>query len=80
MIGDLQLGRSSIGVVRQSAPGESWSRRVEQVTSVVAARHRAAPAHALAARQGRRLSRLFATGQVSMQLVHAVNSPAMAQP
>jgi hypothetical protein len=53
----------------------SWSRRVERVATVVAARHRTAPAHALAARQGRRLRRLFATEQISMQLIHAVSRP-----
>jgi SAM-dependent methyltransferase len=51
----------------------SWSRRVEQVAAAVAARHRSAPAHVLAVRQGERLSRLFATHQISTQLVHAVS-------
>ena len=54
----------------------SWSRRVEQVAAVVAARHRADRRYALAARQGERLGRLFATKQVSMQLIHAVSRPA----
>ena len=53
----------------------SWSRRVEQVTALIAARHRAAPAYALATRQGEQLSRLFATQQISMQLIHAVSRP-----
>ena len=53
----------------------SWSRRVEQVTALIAARHRAAPAYALATRQGEQLSRLFATEQISMQLIHAVSRP-----
>lgn len=52
----------------------SWSRRVEQVRAVVTARHHAAHAYALAARQGKRLSRLFATEQISMQLIHARHS------
>jgi SAM-dependent methyltransferase len=49
----------------------SWSRRVEQVTAMVAAKHHAADAYALAARQGRRFSGLFATEQISTQLIHA---------
>ena len=53
----------------------SWSRRVEQVNAAIAARHQSARAYAPAARQGERLSRLFATGQVSMQLIHAVSRP-----
>jgi hypothetical protein len=47
---------------------------VEQVTALIA-RHRAAPAYALATRQGEQLSRLFATQQISMQLIHAVSRP-----
>ncbi|GAA0929273.1 class I SAM-dependent methyltransferase [Kribbella koreensis] len=58
----------------ESAP-LSWSRRVEQVNAVIAARHRSAAAYALAARQGERLTRLFASDQVSMQLIHAVSCP-----
>jgi SAM-dependent methyltransferase len=54
----------------------SWSRRVEQVTTVVAARHRTAHAYTLAAGQSRRLNRLFDTEQVSTQLIHAVARPA----
>lgn len=53
----------------------SWSRRVEQVTAAIAARHRAARAYTLAARQGERLNRLFATGQISIQLIHAISQP-----
>jgi len=53
----------------------SWSRRVERVTAVIAARHHAARAYALAARQGQHLNRLFATGQVSTHLIHAVARP-----
>lgn len=51
----------------------SWSRRVERVNAAIATRHRSTPAYELAARQGERLSRLFATEQVSMQLIHAVS-------
>jgi hypothetical protein len=40
--------------------------------AVVAERHRTARAYAVAARQGERLSRLFATEQVSIQLIHAI--------
>jgi SAM-dependent methyltransferase len=54
----------------------SWSRRVERVTAVVAARHRAAHAYGLAARQGKRFSHLFATKQISVELVHAVRRTA----
>ena len=49
---------------------------MEQVNAVIAARHQSARAYTLAARQGERLSRLLATGQVSMQLIHAVSRPA----
>ncbi|TCM37192.1 class I SAM-dependent methyltransferase [Kribbella sp. VKM Ac-2568] len=61
---------------RPDAAPLSWSRRVEQVNAVIAARHQSARAYTLAARQGERLSRLLATGQVSMQLIHAVSRPA----
>ncbi|TCN41840.1 methyltransferase family protein [Kribbella orskensis] len=61
---------------RPDAAPLSWSRRVEQVNAAIAARHQSARAYTLAARQGERLSRLFATGQVSMQLIHAVSRPA----
>jgi hypothetical protein len=50
---------------------------VEQVTAAIAARHRSAHAYALAARQGERLSRLFATDQISMQLIHAISRPTV---
>lgn len=49
----------------------SWSRRAEQVAAAVAARHQSDHAYALAARQAKSFSRLFADGQVTMQLVHA---------
>ncbi len=51
----------------------SWSRRAERVTALVADQHRSDPAFALAARQGERLTRLFAEGQISMQLIHAIS-------
>ncbi|MFC7041253.1 class I SAM-dependent methyltransferase [Nonomuraea rubra] len=51
----------------------SWSRRAEQVAAVVATRHRAHPAYALAAHQGERFTHLFASGQISVQLIHAVS-------
>lgn len=54
----------------------SWSRRAEQVAAVVATRHRADPAYALAAHQGERFSRLFAADQITVRLVHAVSRPA----
>jgi SAM-dependent methyltransferase len=50
----------------------SWSRRAEEVAALVVAQHATEPALALAARQGRRLTRMFADGQISMQLIHAV--------
>ncbi|XVQ14206.1 class I SAM-dependent methyltransferase [Spirillospora sp. CA-255316] len=57
---------------RPSGAPLSWSRRADQVAAVVATRHRADRAFALAAGQGERLARLFASGQISMQLIHAV--------
>ncbi|MEV6285781.1 methyltransferase domain-containing protein [Kribbella sp. NPDC051770] len=60
---------------RPDAAPLSWSRRVEEVTRAVAARHRATPAYALAARQGERLTRLFSEGRLTMQLLHAVRRP-----
>ncbi|MFI0452054.1 class I SAM-dependent methyltransferase [Actinomadura sp. 6N118] len=60
-------------------PGDaplSWSRRADQVAAIVATRHRTDPAFALAAGQGERFARLFASGQISMQLIHAVTRPA----
>lgn len=59
-------------------PGDAplaWSRRAERVAAVVAARHRGDRAYRLAVRQSERLSRLFASGRLSMQLVHAVARP-----
>ncbi|WP_207945486.1 class I SAM-dependent methyltransferase [Actinomadura sp. 7K534] len=53
----------------------SWSRRAEQVAAVVARRHRDDRAFALAARQSESFARLFASGQVSMRLIHAVKRP-----
>lgn len=61
-------------------PGQaplSWSRRAEQVAAVVATRHRADPAYALAARQGERFARLFAAGQIAVRLIHAISRPAV---
>ncbi|MEU7828504.1 MULTISPECIES: hypothetical protein [unclassified Nonomuraea] len=55
----------------------SWSRRADQVAAVVARRHQADPAYALAARQGERFARLFATGQIAVRLIHAVSRPAV---
>ncbi|MDX3103520.1 class I SAM-dependent methyltransferase [Nonomuraea angiospora] len=55
----------------------SWSRRADQVAALVARRHRADPAYALAARQGERFARLFATGQIAVRLIHAVSRPAV---
>lgn len=52
----------------------SWSRCVEQVAEVIATRHRDDHARALAERQGERFTHLFATGQVSTQLIHAVRT------
>jgi hypothetical protein len=40
----------------------AWSRHAEQVAAVVATRHQAHPAHALAAHQGERFTHLFASG------------------
>ncbi|MEV0381144.1 class I SAM-dependent methyltransferase [Nonomuraea sp. NPDC050643] len=54
----------------------SWSRRAEQVAAVVATRHRADPAYALAAHQGERFTHLFASGQIAVRLIHAVSGPA----
>jgi SAM-dependent methyltransferase len=54
----------------------SWSRRAERVAAVVATRHRAHPAYALAARQGERFTRLFASGQITGRLIHAVSRSA----
>lgn len=72
------LDRTGFALVEQTGRFDdgplSWSRRVERVAATVAARHHTAPAHALAARQDRRMSRLFAAGQVSMRLIHAVSS------
>ncbi|GAA1822412.1 class I SAM-dependent methyltransferase [Actinomadura chokoriensis] len=49
----------------------AWSRRAERVAAVVAARHGGDRAYALAVHQGERFSRLLASGQLSMQLIHA---------
>lgn len=53
----------------------SWSRRVEQVAEVIATRHRDDRARVLADRQAERFTHLFATGQISTQLIHAVRNP-----
>jgi SAM-dependent methyltransferase len=49
----------------------SWARRAAQVDALVTARHGTDPARALAARQGERFTRLFATGRIATRLVHA---------
>jgi len=49
----------------------SWSQRAEQVATVVATRHHADPAHALATHQSERLTRLLTTRQIAVRLVHA---------
>lgn len=53
----------------------SWSRRADQVDEVVAAHHGHHPAHALAASQKAVFTRLFATRQASIQLLHAAKRP-----
>lgn len=58
----------------------SWSRRAEQVAAVVAARHRADPAYALATHQGERFTRLFASGQITVRLIHAVSRRPTGRP
>jgi SAM-dependent methyltransferase len=58
----------------------SWSRRAEQVAAVVATRHRADPAYALAAHQGERFTHLFASGQISVRLIHAVSRTSTRAP
>ncbi|MFC6879430.1 MULTISPECIES: class I SAM-dependent methyltransferase [Actinomadura] len=66
-------------VERIERPGDaplSWTRRVERVAAAVAGRHRADRAHALAVRQSESFVRLFASGQISMELVHATGRPA----
>ncbi|WP_211245974.1 class I SAM-dependent methyltransferase [Actinomadura oligospora] len=60
---------------RPDAP-PSWKRRADRVAAVVASQHRADPAMALADRQGERLGRLFAAGQIAVRLVHVVRRPA----
>jgi hypothetical protein len=60
-------------VDQPSRPPLSWSRRAEQVAAVVATRHQAHPAHALAAHQGERFTHLFASGQITVRLIHAVS-------
>jgi SAM-dependent methyltransferase len=74
------LGATGFELVEQveqphGAP-RSWSRRAEQVAAVVATRHRADPAYLLAAHQGARFTRLFASGQIAVRLIHAVSRPA----
>ncbi|NEA26767.1 hypothetical protein, partial [Actinomadura bangladeshensis] len=49
----------------------AWTRRAERVAAVVAARHGGDRAYALAVHQGEGFSRLLASGQLSMQLIHA---------
>lgn len=73
------LDRTGFSLLEQTDPPNtaplSWSRRVEQVNAAIAARHRSALAYTLAARQGEQFSRLFATDQISTQLIHAVSRP-----
>jgi SAM-dependent methyltransferase len=59
-------------IARPNAAPLSWSRRVEQVAAVVAAKHQTDEAYALAARQTERLHRLLTARQVSLQLIHAL--------
>lgn len=69
------LDESGFTLVEQTgrpATPLSWSRRADQVRGVIAAKHHSAQAYALAAQQTERLSQLFATNQISMQLIHAV--------
>lgn len=58
----------------------SWTRRAERVAAVVASRHRSDHAHAVAARQERAFTRLFAAGQIAVRLVHAVRPPLPSPP
>ncbi|GAB2841630.1 hypothetical protein GCM10022221_46090 [Actinocorallia aurea] len=78
------LGRTGFELVEQTErPGDvplSWSRRAERVAAVVALRHRAERAYALAADQSASFTRLFASGQASMQLIHAVRRRAAPDP
>lgn len=53
----------------------SWSRRAARVAEIVAARHQGDPAYALAAAQDESFIRLFASGQASIQLIHAIRRP-----
>ncbi|MGW9213478.1 class I SAM-dependent methyltransferase [Embleya sp. NPDC055664] len=53
----------------------SWSRRAARAAEFVAARHHGDPAYALAAEQHESFTHLFASGQASMQLIHAVRQP-----
>ncbi|TYK46945.1 class I SAM-dependent methyltransferase [Actinomadura decatromicini] len=70
------LDEAGFDLVEQiDRPGDaplSWSRRAARVAEVVATRHRADRAYALAARQSESFTRLFDSGQISMQLIHAV--------
>ncbi|MEV4084286.1 methyltransferase domain-containing protein [Nonomuraea fuscirosea] len=61
---------------QQTGAPLSWTRRAEQVAAVVASRHRTDPAFRLAAHQGERFARLFASGQIAVRLIHAVSRPA----
>ncbi|MGW3771948.1 class I SAM-dependent methyltransferase [Actinomadura verrucosospora] len=74
------LDAAGFEVVEQTdRPGDaplSWTRRVERVAAAVAGRHRADRAHALAVRQSETFTRLFASGQISVRLVHATRRPA----
>ncbi|MFD0854277.1 hypothetical protein ACFQ07_18710, partial [Actinomadura adrarensis] len=58
----------------------SWSQRAEQVAAVVAGRHHNDRAFALATRQSESFTHLFTSGQISMQLIHAVKRPARRTP
>ncbi|MBO2448644.1 class I SAM-dependent methyltransferase [Actinomadura barringtoniae] len=78
-LADLLDGAGFDLVEQVGCPGDaplSWTRRVERVVAAVAGRHRADPAHALALRQGETFTRLFAAGQISMQLIHATRRRA----
>jgi SAM-dependent methyltransferase len=61
-------------IERPAAVPLSWTRRAEAVTALISARYGAHPAYTLANQQGTRLTRLFAHGDLTIQLVHAVKN------
>nr|WP_238351206.1 class I SAM-dependent methyltransferase [Kribbella shirazensis] len=70
------LDRSGFDLVEQierpAAVPLSWTRRAAAVAAHISARHHTHPAYTLANSQGTRLTSLFAQGQLSIQLLHAV--------